>query len=200
MSTRAMKGLLSALGREAGKNIQRPAEPRVVMEEFCKAMTARTGRPIQLVFRSFPADIPVSGMRLDCGDYSIIVVEERAVPDSQLVILGHELYHEEQGECSHGSLSAAARSLSPEQTPDMLQRAAEQILSSQEVPREALMALAARADSADEHEVEAETFGLLFGREVRTWITGRHAKGPVTPSTVEGRIELSMTNRRGHLL
>ncbi|MFI8206684.1 toxin [Streptomyces sp. NPDC085937] len=199
MSTRAMKGLLSALGKEAGKAIQRPAEPRVVMEEFCKAMTARTGRPIQLVFRSFPADIPVSGMRLDCGDYSIIVVEERAVPDSQLVILGHELYHEEQGECSHG-ISAAARSLTTEQTPDMLQRAAEQILSSQEVPREALMAFAARADSADEHEVEAETFGLLFGREVRTWITGRHAKGPVTPSTVEGRIELSMTNRRGHLL
>lgn len=200
MSTRAMKGLLSALGNEARKAIQRPADPKVVMEAFCQAMSARTGRPIQLVFRAFPADIPVSGMRLDCGDHSIIVVEERAVPASQLVILGHELYHEEQGDCSHGGLHAAARSLTADQTPDMLRRAAEQILTSQEVPREALMALAARADSADEHEVEAETFGLLFGREVRTWVTGRHAKGPVTPATVEGRIELSMTNRRGHIL
>ncbi|CAM5320274.1 hypothetical protein SGRIM128S_01972 [Streptomyces griseomycini] len=83
MTTRAMKSLLARLARDASKSIQRPAEPRAVMEGFCRAMEARVGRPLQLVFRPFPPDIPVSGMRLDCGDRSIIVVEENTVAEAQ---------------------------------------------------------------------------------------------------------------------
>ncbi|MEU7428007.1 toxin [Streptomyces sp. NPDC040750] len=203
MSVKGMKLLLTTLAEEASKGILRPASPQAVMAEFCRAMSVRTGRPIQLVFRAFPDDIPVSGMRLDCGDYSIIVVEERAVPASQLVILGHELYHEEQGDCGHhidGAVPAAARSLATNHHAQTLRRAAEQILVAREVPREPLLAIAARADSSDQHEVDAETFGLLFGREVRTWMTGRHAQGPVTAATLEGRIQLSLTNRQGRVI
>jgi hypothetical protein len=202
MSLREMKALLAELGKEAGTSIQRPAEPKVVMREFCRAMSVRAGWPVQLVFRVFPEDIPVSGMRLDCGTHSIIVVEERAVPEAQLVILGHELWHEEQGDCGHhvAGVPAAARALAAEQAPEVIQQAAEQILASQEVPRDALLAVAARADSADDHEIDAETFGLLFGREVRTWMTGRHAQGPVTAATVEGRINMSLTSRGGRIL
>ncbi|MER6348734.1 toxin [Streptomyces sp. NPDC001595] len=201
MSSKAMKALLAALTAEAAGNIERPADHRVVMRAFCAAMSARAGRPVQLVFRAFPQDIPVSGLRLDCGDRSIVVVEERAVPESQLVILGHELWHEEQGDGGHhiAGLTASARSLGPEESPDAVRRAAEQILAAHEVPREALLTLAARADSADEHEVDAETFGLLFGREVRTWVTGRYAQGPVSANTVEGRINLTLTHRAGGL-
>jgi hypothetical protein len=97
-------------------------------------------------------------------------------------------------------LPAAARSLTAVQPPDAIQRAAEQILAAQEVPHEAVLAVAGRAGSADEHEVDAETFGLLFGREVRTWMTGRYAEGPLSPSTVEGRINLSLSNRGGRIL
>jgi len=202
MNTRAMKNLVTALGQEAQKSIERPARPRVVMEEFCRAMGVRAGRPVQLVFRAFPPDIPISGLRLDCGDRSVIVVEEGMVPEAQLVILGHELWHEEQGDCGHEStgLPAAARSLTPDQDPGALERAARQILAAEEVPLEAILAVSARAGSADDHEVDAETFGLLFACEVRTWMTGRYAQGPVSPATVEGRINLSLLNRGGRLL
>ncbi|MGY0067442.1 toxin [Streptomyces sp. QTS137] len=202
MSTKAMKSLLTVLGRHAARSLHRPAEPRDVMGAFCKAMTLRTGRPIRLVFRAFPPDIPVSGMRLDCGDHSIIVVEEHTVPEAQLVILGHELWHEEQGDCGHhvAGMPAAARAPTADRTTGDMQRAVEQILTAHEVPRDAFLAVAARAGSAHDHEVDAETFGLLFGREVRTWMKGRYAQGPVNPATVEGRINLSLSNRGGRIL
>ncbi|WP_405873189.1 MULTISPECIES: toxin [unclassified Streptomyces] len=200
-TTKAMKSLLAALGKEASKSISRPAEPRAVMEGFCRAMSVRAGRPVQLVFRAFPPEIPVSGMRLDCGDRSIIVVEEGTVAEAQLVILGHELWHEEQGSCDgHAVGPAAARALTGGQTPEALRLAAQQVLASEEVPRGLCRTVAARSASADDHEVDAETFGLLFGREVRTWMTGRYAQGPVTPATVEGRINLSLSNRGGRIL
>ncbi|MGW2722018.1 toxin [Streptomyces sp. NPDC001492] len=199
MSTRAMKSLLSELGREAAKSIARPAEPRAVMEEFCRAMSVRVGRPIQLLFRAFPPDIPVSGMRVDYGDRSLIVVEECTVPEAQLVIFGHELWHEEQGTCGdHAIGPTAARSLGG--PPGALARAAQQVLASEEVPREVCRTVTARSASADNHEVDAETFGLLFAREVRTWMKGRYAQGPVTPATVEGRINLSLGHRGGRIL
>ncbi|MEV0981861.1 toxin [Streptomyces sp. NPDC049915] len=202
MTSKAMKSLLATLGREAARTIRRPAEPQEVMEGFCRAMTARTKRPIQLIFRPFPPDIPVSGMRLDCGDHSIIVVEEHMVPEAQLVILGHELWHEEQHDCGHhvAGMPAAARALTADQAPEAVHRAVQEILASQEVPRGALVTVAARAAAADDHEVDAETFGLLFGREARTWMKGRYAEGPLTQSTVEGRINVSLINRGRRIL
>ncbi len=199
-----MKALLRALGREAAQDLDRPAEPKAVMQAFCRAMSVRAGRPVELLFRSFPADVPVSGLRLDLGSRSLVVVEEHTVPEAQLVILGHELWHEEQGDRGHhvaGIADASARAVAPpQQVSDAVRRAAERILAESEVPRDALLAVAARAESPDRHEVAAETFGLLFGREVRTWMHGRYAEGPVSPATVEGRMNLSLTNRGGRLL
>ncbi|CAM5670658.1 toxin [Streptomyces viridochromogenes] len=202
MSTKAMKALLASLGKEASRSLKRPAEPKTVMQEFCRAMSIRQNRPIHLAFRAFPDDLPVSGMRLDCGDQSLIVVEDRAVPESQLVILGHELWHEEQGDCNPHvtGVPTAARTLSADNNAEALKKAATQILNAQAVPQATLLAVAARAASHEDHEADAETFGLLFGREIRTWITGPYAKGPVTPSTVEGRIDLSLSNRSGQIL
>lgn len=203
MSSRAMKALLADLGGQAAQGLERPAEPAAVMEAFCRAMSERRGRPIQLVFRAFPDEVPVSGLRLDCGDRSVIVVEDRAVPEAQLVILGHELWHEEQGDCDGhrvAGLPTAARAHAAGGSAEALRHAALQILAAEHVPHEALSAVAARAASSDDHEADAETFGLLFGREVRTWIKGPYAKGPVTPSTVEGRIDLSLSHRGGHIL
>lgn len=200
MSTRTMKALLAALGREAAKTIQRPAEPRAVMHAFCQAMSVRAGRPIQLAFRAFPNDI-ASGLRLDLGDRSIIVVEEHMHPEAQLVILGHELWHEEQGDCGHhvAGVPTAARAHA-DAAPEAIQRAAEEILAAEAVPREALLAVAARAESVAEHETQAETFGYLFGREVRTWMKGRYQQDPVSPTTVEGRLNLSLFGRGGRIL
>jgi hypothetical protein len=202
MTSKSMKSLLASLGRGAARTIRRPAEPHEVMEAFCRAMSTRTKRPIQLIFRAFPPDIPVSGMRLDCGDHSIIVVEQHTVPEAQLVILGHELWHEEQRDCGHhvAGMPAAARALTTDHSSEAVQRAVQQILASQHIPRDALVAVAARAAASDDHEVDAETFGLLFGREVRTWMKGRYAEGPLTQTTVEGRINVSLISRGGRIL
>ncbi|GAA2439124.1 toxin [Streptomyces glaucus] len=204
MSTRAMKALLSSLGKEAAKTIQRPAEPQVVMQAFCRALSAHLERPIDLAFRTFPADlpVPVSGMRIDFGDRSIIVVEQHMHPEAQLVILGHELWHEARGDsCYHlAGMNAAARALPTDQAPDAIRRAAEQILSTEEIPRDAILAVAARSESVASAEVDAETFGLFFGREARTWMTGRYAQSPANPGTVEGRLNLSLLNRGGRIL
>lgn len=205
MSTRAMRSLLSALGEEASKALERPADPRDVMAEFCRAMSVRKRRPIDLRFSAFPKNVPgmdVSGARLDLGDRSIIVVEEDTAPLAQLVILGHELWHEEEEDRGHhiAGLYGAARTLGADQHPEAVRRAVEQILALSEVPREAILTVAARAESASQHEVDAETFGLLFGHEVRPWMKGRYAEGPVSAATVEGRINLSLLNRGGRIL
>ncbi len=203
MSTKAMRSLLSALGKEASRTLSRPADPREVMEGFCRAMSVRKGRPIDLRFSTFPKDIAdVSGARLDLGDRSIIVVEEGTAPLAQLVILGHELWHEEEEHRGHhiAGLHGAARAVTADQPPEAVRRAVEQILDLPEVPREAILTVAARAESASRHEVDAETFGLLFGREVRSWMKGRYAEGPVSAATVEGRIRLSLLNRGGRIL
>ncbi|MET7289956.1 toxin [Streptomyces sp. NPDC005573] len=203
MTVKRMKALLAELVAEASRTLRPPAEPRTVMAEFCRAMSVHRGRPITLVFRAFPDGIPVSGMRLDCGDRSIIVVEDRTPAESQLVILGHELWHEEEGDCEHhvaGLSAAAARALGPGQTPATVRQAAERILAAHEVPRDTLPAIAARSGSTLDHEQDAETFGLLFGREVRTWIPGRYAQDPENATTLEGRIRLSLLNRGGQTL
>ncbi|MFH9431938.1 hypothetical protein ACH4JZ_27090 [Streptomyces sp. NPDC017615] len=62
-----MKSLLGTLGIAVARNLDPPAEPRVVMNAFCQAMGEHRARPLDLVLRAFPEDIPVSGMRLDCG-------------------------------------------------------------------------------------------------------------------------------------
>ncbi|MFF3350683.1 ImmA/IrrE family metallo-endopeptidase [Streptomyces sp. NPDC002779] len=202
MSAKEMKALLAELGAAAAKRIIRPAEPRPLMHAFCDAMSERRNRPIQLLFSVFPVGLEVSGARLDCGDHSVIVIEERATPTAQLVILGHELWHEEKGDCSQhltGRIPAAARSHGPDQPAHSLQDAMSRILAEHHVPRDALLQIAARAHSDDESEKAAETFGLLFGRAARSWMTGPHAQGPLNEATVEGRINLSMTShhRRG---
>lgn len=202
MSAKAMKSLLSALGEEASKTLQRPAEPRDVMEQFCRAMGVRKGRPIALKFHSFPPDAGMSGVRLDFGDRSLIVVEEATAPEAQLVILGHELWHEEQDDAGHhtAGMSAAARALGDPQPPEAVRRALEQILDEYDASREAVLTVSAREESVDEHEAYAETFGLLFGRAVRPLMRGRYAQGPVSDATVEGRINLSLLNRDVNLL
>ncbi|MET7296382.1 toxin [Streptomyces griseoloalbus] len=202
MSSRRMKHLLAQLGKEVARRIQVPADPADVMAEFCRAMSERKGKPIDLAFRDFPPELPVSGLRLVMDDRSLIVVPAGMNTQAQLVILGHELYHEECNHCSHAlpGLEAAARSTSADTSSDAIRRVAEMVIESVEVPRDALLAVAARADSTHADEVNAETFGYWFGSEVRTWVTGRHAQAPATTATIEGRLTLSLSHRGGRVL
>ncbi|MFI8093590.1 toxin [Streptomyces sp. NPDC086080] len=202
MSSRTMKALLADLGRDVAKRIQVPAAAEVVMEEFCRAMSKRKNKPVVLLFREFPSEVPVSGLRLVMSDRSLIVIAAGMAPQAQLVILGHELYHEEFDHCSHAmpGLSAAARAVAPHTSSDTIRRAAELVLASEQVPMDAILAVAARSESAHTDEVDAETFGLWFGSEVRTWVAGRYARPRATAATVEGRLTLSLSHRGGRVL
>lgn len=201
MSTRSMKALLSKLGEEVARRIQIPADPELVMHEFCRAMGVRKNKEVSLLFRDFPPDIPVSGLRLLLPDRSLIVIAKGMNPQAQLVILGHELWHEDRNHCSHGPGGlAAARAVAGVEPSKAVQRAAELVLEGEDVPRDALLAMAARAESAQSDEVDAETFGIWFGSEVRTWVAGRHAQPRATSATVEGRLQLSLSHRGGRVL
>ncbi|MCX4976525.1 toxin [Streptomyces sp. NBC_00620] len=196
-----MTALLADLSGEAERQIQRPAVPQAVMEAYCRAMTSSRGRPIRLMIEEFPNGVPISGMRLELKDDSVIIaVEKRAVPEAQLVIFGHELWHEwaGHGHCGHSlGMQVAARGLTDDQPPGALQQAVEQILSSAAVRREAVRSVAARHDSPDGREEDAETFGLLFGRAARTLMIGPYAQGPVDAATAEARINAALLGNRG---
>lgn len=203
MSTKGMKALLADLGKDVAERIEVPADAELVMAEFCQAMSRRKQKPVDLVFREFPPEMPVSGLRLVMSDRSLIVIPAGMNTQAQLVVLGHELFHEEENHCSHSlpGLGAAARAL-PDSTSTVqaIERAAELVIASEEVPREALIAVAARADSSHIDEERAETYGILFASEVRGWVKGRHARSQADAATVEGRLKLSMSHTGGRIL
>lgn len=209
-SSREMKDLVADLGRDVAQRIQVPADAEVVMGEFCRVMSERRGRPVDMAIREFPPGLPISGLRLLLEERSVIVLPAGMNPQAQLVILGHELYHEEHNHCTHSvpGLGAAARG-AVDGSDESIRRVAELVMSSDEVPAEALIAVAARsvADEKSDRtavnqtdEVHAETFGYWFASAVRGWVRGRHAQPRATAATVEGRLTLSLSHRGGHVL
>lgn len=50
------------------------------------------------MFESFPTDT-VRGIRIDMGDYDVVVVETDTSPLHQVVIAGHELWHHKERHC-----------------------------------------------------------------------------------------------------
>lgn len=196
-----MKAVLQALDHQVAKLVDRPTEPRKLMEAFCEAVTASRGRPIQLLFRAFPDEVPISGMRLEFKDRVVIVVEERALPESQLVIFGHELWHEWEGHghCGGGlGVQAAARGMSADQEPTAFQRAVQQILNSAEISPQTVLAVAARSDDHSDYETDAETFGYFLAHTARTHVKGSpYALDALSLNTREGRITRSLHGNRG---
>ncbi|GAB7101844.1 hypothetical protein JCM4814A_01580 [Streptomyces phaeofaciens JCM 4814] len=197
MSKRFMKALLAELAEDAIKRITVPADAEDVMHAFCQAMSDRNKRPVNLVFRTFPPDLPISGLRLELAEQTLIVVAEGMNPQAQVVIFGHELAHGFLGHRGHNApgMSAAARGVSTDSSDDAVRRAVELVMASDKLPQEAVTAVAARCDSADDEESDAESFGMLLCAAVRDWITGPHARRRPSASTVEGRLELTMSPR-----
>lgn len=161
-----------------------PAEPRVVFEALCQAMSVRRGgRPVQLCIRPFPESIAndTTGLWLDLEEQDLIVVEEHLEPDHQLVVLGHELWHLQAGHRHDlGGAAVAARvALS------------DQVIDWPEVARH----VAARSHSHQEDELAAEGFGLLLGSRMKNWL----ALPGTTPQLdeVARRINATLGYRQG---
>ncbi|MEU9409661.1 toxin-antitoxin system, toxin component [Streptomyces sp. NPDC048281] len=166
-----------------------PAPPQELYRALCDALGRRRGRPVQFRTAVFPPGT-ASGLWLDLADRDLVVVEERTVPDHQLVILGHELWHMHAEHCGHDmdGVGVAARLLGAVTgTGSDAGGEADRAALEAAVQR---VAARTRFDRAEERD--AETFGLLLASKCRTRLAGSALRGPVRRHDVAGRIEASL--------
>ncbi|MEV5957469.1 toxin-antitoxin system, toxin component [Streptomyces sp. NPDC051987] len=182
-----MRRLSGELVGELG--VPAPAPPRELYRALCDALGRRRGRPVQFRTAVFPPGT-ASGLWLDLADRDLVVVEERTVPEHQLVILGHELWHMHAEHCGHDveGVGVAARLLGP----DPRAGAGTGGEADQAALQAAVQRVAARTRFDRAEERDAETFGLLLASKCRTWLAGSVLRGPGRRQDVAGRIETSL--------
>ncbi|MGN5378556.1 toxin-antitoxin system, toxin component family protein [Streptomyces lasalocidi] len=121
-----------------------PDDVRGLCRALCEEMSVRRGgRPVELRFERFPDELEVTGLCVEFADFDLVIVEERAAPVQQLVILGHELWHLHAGHRHHrlaGDAAARAFAEAPGGLADAL-------------------TVAARNGSRAADEAEADDFG-----------------------------------------
>jgi hypothetical protein len=160
-----------------------PARPADLFGALCAGMSRRRGRPVLFRMAAFPPGT-ASGLWLDMADRDLVVVEERATPEHQLVILGHELWHMDAGHGSrHGENTTVASHVLGED-----REVADLSTTVQRV--------ATRTHSARREEEEAEGFGLLLASKCRTWLAPPAEDAETEQDGLAGRIEASLNHRR----
>jgi hypothetical protein len=117
-----------------------PASPEVLFAALVRSAVQWRGRPIYVHKVTFPAVSAATGLWLERAEHDDVLVEQDAVPWHQTGIFGHEMWH----------MYKMSRT-----TPD-------------QVPDPALQPVAARTDFLLAEEREAELFGLLVGRRMRS--------------------------------
>ncbi|MER5772648.1 toxin-antitoxin system, toxin component [Streptomyces sp. NPDC001985] len=159
-----------------------PAEPASVFGALAANLSAQRRREVRIVFRHFPPGT-VSGLWSDRGDHDLIVVEESAPPQHQLVITGHEIWHMHAGHRG-GHADGAARALvSGAALPDLAGL------------REMIADTAARSGFGGAEESAAELFGLMLGTELRPLLECRAGSGAPPQGGVAARIHASLGHR-----
>ncbi|WP_223179175.1 toxin [Streptomyces griseicoloratus] len=119
-----------------------PADPEVLFEALVESVTAWRGREIVVRRETFPPHT-ASGLWLEGETHDVIVVDRRAAVWHQIVILCHEVWHMNRRDAD------AAPAPDPSGTP---------------------RPVAARTDFSLAEEQEADRFGMLMGRRLRTWL------------------------------
>lgn len=179
-----MKRFLNELTVAASSLLERPTGPQELMQTLCNIMGERLNTTVGLKIAAFPPASGASGLTVNFDDgLALVLVEKQTDPEHQLVILGHELWHLKHGHCGRAGdgLAATARSLA----------------SDDDLPWDELFSMAARSPSHHDDESDADDFGLLLSVKFRHWLTGPYASGPVTQTTVEGRIGACLNPRTG---
>jgi hypothetical protein len=185
-----MRALAVELGRALRRGADTPVGIRELAQALCEEMSRRRGgRPVRLRFERFPDEIEVTGLWLEFHDFDLVVVEERAETVQQLVILGHELWHMNEGHRDHHADGPAA-----------VVRAALSDGSGWRGPGarapfrpEVALTVAARDGSRQADEAQAEAFGLHLASVFRSWVTDPGPAGAVDP--VSRAIETSLGYR-----
>ncbi|MER7044796.1 ImmA/IrrE family metallo-endopeptidase [Streptomyces jumonjinensis] len=95
-----------------------PTDPVPLFTALAASLSVLRRREVRVLFLRFPPET-VSGIWADRVDHDLIVVEETAPPQHQLVILGHEIWHMHAGHRgTHADrTAAAARALAPRPGP-----------------------------------------------------------------------------------
>ncbi|MFI6341216.1 toxin-antitoxin system, toxin component family protein [Streptomyces sp. NPDC050535] len=178
-----MRCLAAELKRVLGQRIgTTPVGVRQLAEALCEEMSRRRAeRPIQLRFERIPDEFEVTGLWIEFHDFDLVVIEERAEEVQQLVILGHELWHIQQGH-RHRRVNATA--------------AAVRTLADGTGWPEIALTVAARSGSHAADEAEAEEFGMRLASAFRRRLDPR--SGPErTPLDPVGRAIQASLGYRG---
>nr|WP_308383033.1 toxin [Streptomyces griseoviridis] len=117
-----------------------PADPEELFEALVASVAAWRGREIVVRRETFPPHT-ASGLWLEAAGQDVVVVDRRAAVWHQIVILCHEVWH---------------MSRRDEEAPPG--------------PGGAPRPVAARTDFSLAEEQEADRFGMLMGRRLRTWL------------------------------
>ncbi|WP_161224960.1 toxin [Streptomyces sp. SID8352] len=149
-----------------------PADPEVLFDALVASVAAWRGREVVVVRETFPPHT-ASGLWVEGEEQDVIVVDRRAAVWHQIVILCHEVWHIHRREAERAAAGAAARPrlgwLRGGRTggPSAASgRAGEaRPVRGAAVPGRAV---AARSDFSLAEEQEADRFGMLMGRRLRS--------------------------------
>ncbi|MFV0136175.1 toxin [Streptomyces sp. HMX87] len=119
-----------------------PADPEVLFEALVESVAAWRGREIVVRRETFPPHT-ASGLWLEGETHDVVVVDRRAAVWHQIVILCHEVWHMNRRQADAPAPPAAPGAPRP---------------------------VAARTDFSLAEEQEADRFGMLMGRRLRTWL------------------------------
>ncbi|MET8243105.1 toxin [Streptomyces sp. NPDC005202] len=119
-----------------------PADPEVLFAALVDSVSAWRGREVVVRREVFPPHT-ASGLWLEGETQDVVVVDQRAAVWHQIVIFCHEVWHMNRRDADASPAPAAAG-----------------------LPRP----VAARTDFSLTDEQEADRFGMLMGRRLRTWL------------------------------
>ncbi|MFI1163198.1 toxin [Streptomyces sp. NPDC020801] len=150
-----------------------PADPDTLFAALVDSVSAWRGRQVVVRREVFPPHT-ASGLWLEGETQDVVVVDQRAAAWHQIVIFCHEVWHMSRRDADAGA-TAAPTTAGP--------------------PRP----VAARTDFSLADEQEADRFGMLMGRRLRTWLEDSSdsvsAVGPDDEQDLAGRIGAALNYR-----
>jgi hypothetical protein len=162
-------------GRPARDSPPRPARSSLcddvdgIFAALGRVLSEIRGRRVVLRQETFPPHT-ASGLWLDLHDMDIVVVRKDAADTNHaLVIAGHEIWHMVSGHCSARTSAGPTAARGHALSADAIESVVKLLLASADdrMSDAGQLKYAARTDFTQQHEAEAELFGLKFATDLR---------------------------------